>query len=499
MAGTHASLSASKTKEWGNCAAVIALAEMFPVDDPSGTAAMMGTCVHDVIERCLGDGVPPSAYAGRLLELLKPNTAEEGVSVLKVGAKMPTLASGRVVFLFDEELVDAATAMVDYVVRRLRELFPGKYTEEMGYAVTKGAVHDGHLRLESKTNPLPERSDTGGTADVTIDAWPDCLELVDYKNGSGVYVPVQDNKQLKSYLLGRAKEGGKGELRDEYAVYRIAICQPRHHKAPQGGVSHEEFDFAELKRFDDWLRRAADRVDQARALVSDVAVQKSMAFEGGAADRDDLTMEEVLDVLYRGGFATVGEDGSHCRYCDAAAVCPAARDAAQAAARRDFADVAPEDVKEAVKEDVDMMQGNSLSQVLHWLPFLTQYVKAVEARARTVLAARGEVPGWKLVQTLGDRTWSPDLTPEAIVDRLSMDFGLARDVLFTPPTPPALLSGPKVEKLLPSKRRKEFSDRLLHRPSGGIKLVLETHPSPAYVPAADAASDFADVEQDGEE
>ena len=27
--------------------------------------------------------------------------------------------------------------------------------------------------------------------DVTIDAWPEVLEVVDYKNGSGVFVPIE--------------------------------------------------------------------------------------------------------------------------------------------------------------------------------------------------------------------------------------------------------------------------------------------------------------------
>lgn len=494
MTGKHASLSASKTKEWGNCAAVIPLAEMFGEPDPSGRAAMMGTCVHHLIERCLGEGEPPSKYAGRLIELLDPDGPKEGVSILRAGAKMPTLASGRVVFLLDEDLVAAATCMVDYVVRRLVEVLPGRYTEEMGYAVTAGAVAEGHLRLESRTNPLPERSDTGGTADVTIDVWPDLLEVVDYKNGSGVWVPVERNPQLRSYLLGRAKEAS-GALADEYATYRIAICQPRHYRAPSGGVTYEEFDFAELTRFDAWLRTAAGNVDRAR----EVAQLYASEVEGLSAAGQDArpTVEGLLARLYEPhGLATVGSDGSHCEWCPAKARCPAVRDAAQRAAHHDFAEDPPEDVKATVAEEVGMMRGNSLAEVLPWLPFLRKYVEAVEARARAVLAAGEELPGWKLVQTQGDRAWRTDLEEAAIVDRLVLDFGADAKALFSDPVPPRLLSGPKVEKLLPAKRRKEFSEALLYRPSGGVKLVTEDDARPAYVPAADAASDFRETEDD---
>lgn len=494
MAGTHASLSASKTKEWGNCPAVIPLAEMFGGDDPSGHAAQMGTCVHYLIERCLGEGVAPSTYQGRIAEILRPNTDQEGVSILKPGAKMPTLASGRVVFELDAELVEAATHMVDYVVSRLRELFPNGYLEEHGYAVTRAAVECGDLKLESKTNPLPHRKDTGGTADVTIDAWPEVLEVVDYKNGSGVFVPIEGNPQIRSYLLGRALEhGGVGE----YAWYRASVCQPRHHQAPRpNGVSSEDLKPDELGAFSRWLDGAATRVDGARRVAADAW---SAGRDPAGNQHEELTPEGLLERLYHAGYATVGTDGSHCTYCKAKTFCPAARDKAQEVARADFADDPPEDVKQAVADDVGMMGPNSLSEVLPWLPFLKKYGEAVEARARAMLAEGKPVPGWKLVQTAGDRTWREDLDVEAIVDKMAMDFGIERGKLFEPAKPPALLSGPKVEKLLPSKRRTEFSDRLLYRPVGGVKLVTEADKRPALEPGKGAAADFEDVEDDGGE
>lgn len=500
MAGAHSSLSASKTKEWGNCAAVIPMAELFGRDSPSGRAAQMGTCVHALIERCLAEGVAPSTYLDRVAEVLNPDTDREGVSILKRGAKMPT-GVDRVVFLLDAELVEAATHMADYVVGRLVELFPDTYRAEDGYAVTQAAVAAGHLRLESRTNPLPHRDDTGGTADVTIDAWPVVLEVVDYKNGSGVYVPVRGNPQLRTYVLGRAVEASP-DLGD-YASYRAAVCQPRHHQAPQpDGVSYEELSATELGEFRSWLDAAASRVDGARECVSGAAAQKSMAFEGGAAERDDLTPEEALEVLHRNGYVTTGEDGAHCTWCDMLAVCPAAKARAQETARSDFLeDEVPADakaVKARVEEDVSTMGAKSLAQVLPWLPFLSKYAAAVELRARTLLASGGEVPGWKLVQTSGNRTWRSDLSESELVERLTSEYGVERSQLFSAPVPPKLLSGPKVEKLLPSKRRKEFSDALLYKPVGGVDMVPEADGRPAYVPAADAAADFEGVEYDGE-
>ena len=207
----HARLSASQTKDWFNCPGTIALKEMFPYDDPSGEAAQLGTCAHALIERCLEEGVAPEAYRDRLIEIKFPDTEQEETVIMRKNAKWPKQA-GRVIFEVDDDMIDATTTFIDYVIGRLVELFPQAYDttgfgDEVPYGIAVDAVKRGQLKLEGRVNPLPERDDTGGTADVTIDAWPDLMELVDYKNGTGVLVPVKGNLQLRSYTLGRAFGG----------------------------------------------------------------------------------------------------------------------------------------------------------------------------------------------------------------------------------------------------------------------------------------------------
>ena len=132
-------------------------------------------------------------------------------------------------------MVEAAASFITYVIRRLVETLPevydpgvAVYDDDGFFAMSKLAVERGELKLEARVNPLPERDDTGGTADVTIDIWPDLLEIADYKNGTGVYVPIENNWQTRSYLLGRAVVENPEDL-GEYNHYRHSIGQPRHH------------------------------------------------------------------------------------------------------------------------------------------------------------------------------------------------------------------------------------------------------------------------------
>lgn len=480
----HARLSASQTKDWASCPGTIAVKEAFPVPDPSGKAAQLGTAAHALIERCLGEGVHPSSYRGRLIEVLEQG--QGGTSILRAGAKWPKEAT-RVVFEVDDEMVDATGSFCEYVAERLAELFPQTFPSS-DPSFTKEAVARGILKLEGRVNPLPERDDTGGTADVTIDAWPEVLEVVDYKNGTGVLVPVENNWQLRSYVLGRAQEAGA-----EYERYRYTVGQPRHFRAPQPrGISYEECTHQELMKFRDELRAACARVDRAREAY--VALWSAGRDPAGNA-HEEPTLEALMERLHQGGHLSTGQDGSHCTFCKLVARCPAAMARVEETAGADFDEPAHE---------LEVPEGpNHLASVLPWLGFLEKYAKATRAHAAQMLRDGKQVPGYKLVQTKGDRTWRTDVDQKTVLARLASEFGLddPSRALVPPPAPyePVLLSGPKVEKLLPAKMRAAFSDALLYRPDGGISMVTEDDKRPAITPGAAASDDFPDEEDDGGE
>jgi len=474
----HARLSASQTKDWANCPGTIPLKEYFPYDDPSGPAAQLGTCAHQLIEECLGKGLPPSAYEHRLIEIKHPDTDKEEVVILPKSTKWPKDPK-RVVFEVDEDMIEATTTFIDYVLGRLAELFPETYDATgldhvVDYAWGKQAFERGTLKLETRVNPLPERDDTGGTVDVTIDAWPELMEVVDYKNGTGVLVPVKDNWQLRSYTLGRAVEHS-ADL-GEYEKYRYTIGQPRHHRAPPSGTSSEELTPAELGAFRRQLQLACERVDRARECAANY-----MANCEKAKAKPDVA--EMRLELYEAGFLSVGEDGSHCTYCPHINDCPAARAKVEETVAMDFDDE-PDELEEPLGP-------NHLAAILPWKPFITRFLKAAEDKAEE-LALEGKMPGYKMVRKGGNRTLKADVDPGEIKAFIAERGGKA-DQMYNPPAEPKLKTGPQLEKLLPKKHQKEFEEQFLYKPDGGLTMVPEDDGRDAVLPG-EAADDFDDVE-----
>ncbi|ADK73443.1 exonuclease [Roseobacter phage RDJL Phi 1] len=477
----HARLSASQTKDWFNCPGTIALKEMFPYDDPSGEAAQLGTCAHALIERCLEEGVSPEAYRDRLIEIKHPDTDKEETVIMGKNVKWPKQV-GRVIFEVDDDMIEATTTFIDYVIGRLVELFPQAYDttgfgDEVPYGISVDAVKRGQLKLEGRVNPLPERDDTGGTADVTIDCWPDLMELVDYKNGTGVLVPVEGNLQLRSYTLGRAVEGD-GEIGD-YANYRYTIGQPRHHRAPPGGMSWEELKPNELAAFRKELVAACKRVDKARLVLEQAYNYKRDADEM-------LTIEEARQALYDAGFLSVGEDGGHCNWCPHLNDCPAALNKVQDVAGMDFADE-PEELE-------DPMGPNHLAMILPWKGFIESFLKKAAAIAQERLLKGEEVPGYKMVRKGGNRTWKPDLDETEVTNRLIEHYGVKREKIMNPPAEAKMRTGPQIEKAVPAKMREEFAKEFLWKPEGGLTMVTEDDGREAVTPDQ-AADDFGDVEE----
>jgi hypothetical protein len=459
---THARLSASQTKRWWNCPGSIPAMAMFPeLERPSGEPADMGTAAHRIVEESLTKGVMPDHFAGRIVQVFRKNG---GTSILRKGAKLKGHTDASRFFLVDDDMIEATEVMVTYVLDRLEAC--GEPRDSVK------AIKSGALLVESKVNPLPERDDTGGTGDVIINCF-DMIEVIDYKNGSGVFVPVQGNHQLRTYMAGALNIVGW----DEHETVRYTIVQPRHFN---GGIMSEDITTEELKAWVDELRQKALEVDGATDDLSDMK---------------GLPREECLKQMADVKWLSVGDDGSHCGFCDLKPFCPAVKNKVQELAQADF-DEEP-DTDRLPKPSGD---GKTLAKFMPWLPLIDSWTKAVAAEAERLALSGNEVPGYKIVRQKGSRKFKDGATPEKIVGYLKANHLVDEETCFTTPE---ILSGPALEKLITRNNlptdiktvkdaKAAFSNEFLYNPDGGLALVPSSDRREAIATSAD--NDF-----DGEE
>jgi hypothetical protein len=459
----HAARSPSKAKQFSNCPGTLAICNLLPPEqrNQSGDAARLGTATHCLIEEALGNAKEPADYEGRIILL----DEEDYASVLKPNAKTP--ARDKKFYIVDAEMIESATVMTDYVRGRCEEfgIDPSKI-------VPAGKTGEG-LQLETRTNPLPERDDTSGTADVTIDAWPDMLEVVDYKNGF-LLVEHEDNDQTMCYLLGKAIE-----RKFAHSAYRATIVQPR----CQGVDPIRPFEVTKKQLLD---------------------FQKEYRRKIGTCEKAEAEFESVADKgVDSNGFKRWAKEwlksGGHCTFCDAQAICPARIKAAEDQAQLDFADepreieiLPPTKPKKTGELPQDIAQ---VSQILKWAPFLEALIAAANLYAQRAMEAGYEVPGQKLVRKRSVRKLNPDIAePDLVAALVKGKFVPDKAKLYTKPK---LLSGPQIEKIVPKAKRKSFNEKFLIKPDGGLTIAPESDPREAVV--LDVGADFGAIEDHTDE
>lgn len=503
----HAKLSASGTKEWASCAGQLPLISLLPQSSRNDTNdfARLGTCGHFLLEHCLRTGTQPEQFEDRIIRIVHEGTDKEKCEMLKPGARLVN-KPGIYQTIVDQDMHEAVDEAVTYIKRRLAELFDGD-------DCTKSAIERGQLRLEQRLTILTHRDDSFGTGDVVIDAWPQELEIFDYKHGANVPVEIFDpeleaanpemggmNLQLRSYALGSAELHGW-----DYALYRFTIGQPR--AAHSGGrIRSGESTPEQLRAFKEWLSNRASQVDQAFELLHEVGSDVP-DFKAGAID--------AVHTLDSKGFMTAG---SHCYYCKARynpeldLPCPAIVRATEEAAQMDFNDD-PGDFQADPPEEPE-----ELAKLLKWATTIEQFIKTVKGHAQRLAFSGTPIPGYKIVRGKSagrkfiemrqetDKDGNPvfttnehgeqvpsmvPVTEDWLVSQIVKTYGAEEVKLFNPKT---LRTAPQIEKAVPKELRKAYSETLLWAPPGKLTLALETDPREPEDPPNSAQDDFADDE-----
>lgn len=216
--------------------------------------------------------------------------------------------------------------------------------------------------------------DLWGTADF-VRYRPETMELLvaDYKHGSGVAVEANRNPQGMIYALMKAKQLGNRGIRS----VKFVIIQPR--------CWHQDGPIREF------VMDGADMLDWA-ADIED-AIQR---FKQGS--KNDLT------------------PGDHCRWCKAAAICPALKEKAVEAAKADFSDTpyTPTGLAEAL-DKVAMVQA--------WAKAVHEFAYAEAERGITI-------PGWKLVDKRPVQKWKDE---QDVQWTIGVDLGIDTKDLLTEP------------------------------------------------------------------
>lgn len=472
MAGNHAKKGPSGAKQLHACPGALALVEALPAEQRSGSneAAQRGTAAHFLLEKCLTERLPPSTFEGRIIVLL--GDKEDG-SMLKPSAKMPR--RDVVHFIVNDDMVYGVTMAYDYVLHRLTEFDP----------------RDVELLLESKTNPVPDRDDTWGTADVTIDVFLLMLEVVDYKNGYGV-VEHRDNPQLLSYLAGRAHDTGWS-----HNAYRITVVQPNADHE-DGRVRSFDISREDLQAFVVKHRAAAEKADEASDVLHDLCMGDPLGDISGFVD-------ELPEGALTWADAYLNAGSPQCDNCDASLTCPAKKKWLQGMAKVAFDEEPPES---PMHNPTEIEAG----KILAWSPYLLQQIKLARVVEQVALHSGRALPDRKVVrQKPRGRKFVAGLgTPFEVAAKLVKGGFISdneRTLLFTEPE---LLSGPKIEKLVSTKKsdvlgddgkpltmRRLFAREFLYMPEGRLITAPLSDPREAVV--VTAGDDFPDDLEDDDE
>ena len=277
-----------------------------------------------------------------------------------------------------------------------------------------------------------------GTADyVAYNPKTKHLRVADLKYGRGVAVEPQDNKQGLFYALGavfRYHNQGLDKV-------TISIFQPRA-PHPKGPARHWETDAISLLEFKE------DLIDAAKATEDPAAV------------------------------ATAGD---WCRFCAAAAICPALKERAMKTAQAEFASDPEYDpaALAAALASADIVEA--------WLHRTREFAHAEAIAGRMP-------PGWKLVAKRATRKWQDD---DAAKKTLTLVVGVEDEDLFEEPK---FNSPAKMEKVLKAKygfKGKAAGaeiEGLVSKVSSGVVLAQEDDPRPAVRPDAAAEFDAVEVE-----
>lgn len=371
----HSALGASGAHRWLNCPGSFALSRKAPAGRPSIYAAT-GTLAHSLIEQALKKGP-------QVLDLMR------GSVVTTAGYEIAV----------DDDFIEGIEVMLNYVTG-LSEEVPTKI-----FRIEETVYLDAYFR---RRDPPPVR--LFGRLDVAVfDEFTGEVEIIDYKNGTGVIVDPTDNPQMLYYAAGLLPQLPNSSI---VKTIKLTIVQPH-----------------------------------ARSLLK---------VRSSSLHVIDLLMW-IEDTLIPGVEACAKDDaplnpGSYCRFCPASFACPALHAKAVEMAKKDFA-------QHTLPGSPD-----ELAEALNTAVLAEAWIDAIRSYAMEQLKQQVRIPGWGLGPTRPVRRWKDESAVQSIASLLGYGPDAYRHDLLTPA---------QMEKLAKRKGTSwdtQFAP-LVESVSSGVKLV----------------------------
>jgi hypothetical protein len=332
----------------------------------------------------------------------------------------------------DDELVNSAQEYVDYCRGLIDRSAFGMYEFWIEEKFSLGAL-----------NPP---FDAGGTGDfVFYDAG--LLEIVDLKNGMGV-VDVNENPQLRTYGLGAMLHHKGLDVNN----VKVTIVQPR---APHkdGRIRSETFHVADL-------------VEWTADLVAAMKRSKAALDAYDAAEGNAVVLEAWAETWLKPG---------KCTFCPVEGSCPALKRDALSVAKVWFDDM---DQPRLGNEALDTSP-EALGRDLDMIPMLEDWIKARRALAHSMAEAGTDIPGYRIVDKIGNREWGDD--QNALLDAMT-GAGLSSDDIYAEPK---LKSPAQLEKVLGAKRKALIEPFVVRKVTGTNLVSVAKTTRPAAKTVAD--------------
>lgn len=279
------------------------------------------------------------------------------------------------------------------------------------FAGVKKECEDAFTELEVKLDLAYYIPEGFGTADCVIVS-DGTLNVIDFKYGKGVKVSAEDNAQMQIYALGALEK--YGALYD-IDVVKMTIIQPR-----------------------------LDAVDVAERSATELFVW------------GEETVRPAAKVAFEGNGEFAPSERA-CRFCRARASCRARADS--------YVNLFDE------SEDAETLSPEEVGALLAKAKGMKNWLKDLEEKAFSVLAAGEYITGWKLVEGKSNRKYTDE---DAIAKRLT-ELGYKRSEIFTE----KLITITALEKLLGKKKAGEILEGLVVKPKGAPTLAEAADKRPA--------------------